>query len=207
WFLDLNSVSPRAKQNVAEIVHAAGARYVEAVIMSPIAPARVASRILLGGPHAREFGVLARGLGFAGAEFFDENIGRASATKMCRSVIVKGMEALLLEALLAARAEGVDDEVLASLGNVFPHPNWPAHAHYLISRALQHGARRAEEMREAARTVADAGIAPWMAEACASRQQWAAQFGEFHAHSDLHALLDEMRAVNATGFAQERKSR
>ena len=46
---------------------------------------------------------------------FSDEIGRASAAKMCRSVIVKGMEALLGESLLAARHYGVESAVLESL--------------------------------------------------------------------------------------------
>src|SRR5205814_2940164 len=76
---------------------------------------------------------------------------------MCRSVIIKGMEALLAESLLTARRHGVEDAVLASLQDLFPVGDWRALARYMISRSLQHGRRRAEEMREAVKTVAEAG--------------------------------------------------
>ncbi|HKX55480.1 MAG TPA: DUF1932 domain-containing protein, partial [Xanthomonadales bacterium] len=116
----------------------------------------------------------------------------AAASKMCRSVVVKGMEALLTESLLAARYHGVEQEVLASLGEMFPHPDWQRQAHYMITRSLEHGVRRAEEMREAAQTVAEAGIEPWMSEACVQRQDWAAQFGGALEQRELHALLDSI---------------
>ena len=79
---------------------------------------------------------------------------------MCRSVIVKGLEALLAESLLTARRHGVEEAVLASLPDLFPVGDWRKLARYMISRSLQHGRRRAEEMREAARTVAEAGVEP-----------------------------------------------
>jgi hypothetical protein len=111
---------------------------------------------------------------------------------MCRSVIVKGMEALLAESLLTARRHGVEDVVLASLEDLFPVGDWRKLARYMISRSLQHGRRRAQEMREAARTVAEAGFEPWMSEGIVARQEWAAgQTSALRAEA-LVDMLDEM---------------
>jgi len=192
WFLDLNSISPKNKQAVGSAIEAAGGRFVEAAVMSPIAPEGSASPILVGGPHAKAFLPLARELAFTGMRLSSAEVGRAAATKMCRSVVVKGVEALLTEALLSARSYGVEVDVLASLMKIFPHPDWQQHARYMISRSLQHGVRRAEEMREAALTVADAGIEPLMSEACATRQDWAAQFTGLHDEESLPNLLDSI---------------
>ncbi|MET0534921.1 MAG: DUF1932 domain-containing protein [Steroidobacter sp.] len=190
YFLDVNSVSPGVKQQAAAIVEAGGARYVEAAIMSPIAPKRIASPMLLGGPRAAEFLPLARKLGFAGAEVFSDEVGKASAAKMCRSVMIKGMEALLTESLLAARHYGVEQTVIDSLRNLFPVENWPVLARYMISRSLIHGRRRAEEMREVAQTVADVGLKPHMSAASAERQDWAATFKEAAPIEHLEPMLD-----------------
>jgi 3-hydroxyisobutyrate dehydrogenase-like beta-hydroxyacid dehydrogenase len=105
-------------------------------------------------------------------------------------VIVKGLEALLMEALVAARRHGVEDAVLRSLDSLVAGADWPALARHMISRAVGHGARRAEEMCEAARTVSEAGLAPLMSAACAERQQWAWRFAHVRAESDLARMLD-----------------
>lgn len=189
FFLDLNSCSPGQKVASAEAIHAAGGRYVEAAVMSPIGPKRIASPMLLGGPHARDFLAAADGLGFTGATAYSEIIGQAAATKLCRSVMIKGVEALLTESLLAARHYGVEQVVLDSLSDLLPLPDWNKTAQYMISRSLEHGTRRAEEMREAARTVEEAGVAGLMSRAIAERQDWAA--GHKGALSrDLTAMLD-----------------
>jgi 3-hydroxyisobutyrate dehydrogenase-like beta-hydroxyacid dehydrogenase len=192
FYLDLNSVSPRTKAQAAQVIEAAGGRYVEAAVMSPIAPKRIASPIWLGGPHAREFLPLAQSLGFAGSAVYSDTLGEASAAKMCRSVIVKGMEALLAESLLTARRHGVEDAVLASLQDLFPIGDWRKLARYMISRSLQHGRRRAEEMREAVRTVAEAGLEPWMSEGIVERQEWAARHATALCADTLADMLDEM---------------
>lgn len=103
-----------------------------------------------------------------------DRVGAASAIKMCRSVVLKGLESLLVESFTSARAYGVEDRVLASLKETFPTLDWEVLGSYLFSRSALHGARRAEEMREVAVTVREAGLEPWMASATAERQDWMA---------------------------------
>lgn len=189
WWFDINSASPTSKQSAGAVIEGAQGRYVEASIMAPIHPKRMEAPILLGGPHAREFEQIARGLGFSGAAFFADEFGKAAAAKLCRSVVVKGMEALITESLLAAQHYGVEDEVIASLENLFPHPDWRRHALYMITRTLEHGVRRAEEMREAAQTVFDAGQQPWMSNATVMRQAFAGSLGYIGRTGDLNSLL------------------
>lgn len=198
-YFDLNSVAPRTKRAAAEAIGAAGGRYVEAAVMSPLAPKRIGSPMLVGGPHAAAFEPLAREIGFTGIRVFDAALGKASAAKMCRSVMIKGLEALVTESLLAARRHGVDRAVLESLRDLFPNEDWERIAAYMLSRSLQHGRRRAEEMREAAQAVADAGVEPVMSLACATRQDWAADHRPERAPAALGSLLD---AVLASGAAQ-----
>ncbi|HEX7537623.1 MAG TPA: DUF1932 domain-containing protein [Dermatophilaceae bacterium] len=169
WVLDVNSASPGAKQRAAAVVDAAGGRYVEGAVMTTVPPYRSAVPILLGGPHARPLEPVLHDLGLTGAVFHDERLGVASATKLCRSVVIKGMEALFVESLVAARHHGVEDAVLTSLAETFPGLDWDARASHFFSRAVEHARRRAEEMGEAAETVAAAGLEPLLARATARR--------------------------------------
>ena len=187
WYLDLNSVAPQTRRDVAAIVDGGGGPAMsKAQSCRRSRPKRLASPILLGGPHAEAFLPVARELGFAGTDVYSAEVGHAAAAKMCRSVVVKGMEALITEALVAARHHGVEDQVLESLHNLFPAADWSQHARYMMSRSLEHGARRAEEMRESAATVREAGLEPLMSAACAERQDWAAQFADALEHEELN---------------------
>ena len=150
--------------------------------------------MLLGGPHAEAFLPWAQQLGFTGAEVFSGKLGAASAAKMCRSVVVKGLEALILESLLSARRHGVEEAVLASLQSL-KIQDWRKGGRYMISRALVHGKRRAEEMREVARTVSEAGLEPHMSGACAEWQEWAGKHSTQDAHEDLAQVLDSLLAA------------
>ncbi len=169
FFLDLNSVSPRTKRVNAEAVQQRGAHYVEAAVMAPILAAGMRTPMLLGGQAAAALRELLAPAGMQ-MNVVGTDIGRASAIKMCRSIMVKGLEALTVECLLTARMYGVEDDVLASLDASHPQMQWDQLAGYLVERVVRHGRRRAAEMRESAVTVGEAGLAPLMAIAIAERQ-------------------------------------
>ena len=172
-FLDLNSASPGTKEKAATLIEAAGGRYLEAGVMTSVPPYGIRVPMLLGGPHAEALAPTLRGWGMD-VRVASEKLGVASATKMCRSVMIKGLEALLLESYATARYHGVEEAMLASLQETFPAIDWQQQGSYFFSRVAQHGQRRAEEMREAANTVREAGFEPTMASAIAAKHQWMA---------------------------------
>ena len=177
FFLDVNSASPGAKQRAAGLVNAAGGRYVEGAVMTSVPPYRIEVPLLLGGPDAQALAPLVNALGFA-ATVASDTLGVASATKMCRSVMIKGLEAMVIESFCAARFHGVEDAVIASLHETFPGIDWERQAAYFFQRVIEHGRRRSEEMREAAETVREAGLTPWSASGTAERQSWVAALAE-----------------------------
>lgn len=172
-FLDLNSASPGTKQKAAAAIDARGAHYVEAGVMTSVPPYGIQVPMLLGGGKAAELAQVLAAFG-CNARAVSEKLGVASAIKMCRSVMIKGLEALVIESYTTARAYGVEDHVLPTLQETFPSIDWSEQGAYFFSRVVQHGQRRAEEMREAANTVREAGFAPLMAAAIAGKQQWVA---------------------------------
>jgi len=168
--LDINSVSPHTKQHGRRCIEDAGGSYVESAVMAPVPPYGLAVPMLLGGTRAEEVAGQLRALGF-NARAVSAKVGVASAAKMCRSVMIKGIEALTVECLGAARRYEAEDIVLASLKETFGKMQRDtAVPDYLVSRVAEHGRRRAAEMREVAQTLRDAGIDPQMSEACARLQ-------------------------------------
>jgi len=177
WFLDFNSASPGAKQRAAALIDGNGGRYVEGAVMTSIPPYRLKVPLLLGGKGAAELAPLLVALGF-NAKVASDELGVASAVKMCRSVMIKGLEAMVIESFATARAYGVEDAVLASLGETFPGINWEKQAAYFFQRVIEHGRRRSEEVREVAETVREAGLTPWSAQGTAERQAWVADLAD-----------------------------
>jgi 3-hydroxyisobutyrate dehydrogenase-like beta-hydroxyacid dehydrogenase len=172
-FLDLNSASPGTKRQAAAVVDATGAHYVEAGVMTSVPPYGIRVPMLLGGAKAEALAQVLAGWGMD-AKAVSSELGIASAIKMCRSVMIKGLEALVIESYATARKYGVEDHVLPTLAETFPSIDWQQQGAYFFSRVVQHGNRRAEEMRESANTVREAGFDPFMAAAIAQKHQWVA---------------------------------
>ena len=183
-FLDLNSASPGTKQQCAAVIESAGGHYVEAGVMTSVPPYGPKVPMLLGGEKAA---ALATELAAWGLDVkaVSHKLGIASAIKMSRSVMIKGLEALVIESYATARAYGVEDHVLPTLQETFPSIDWEKQGAYFFSRVVQHGKRRAEEMRESARTVREAGFEPFMTTAIADKQQWVADLAAQGVFKDM----------------------
>ena len=170
-FMDINSVAPATKQAASEALQSSGAFYIDAAVMAPVPPQRLQTPILLGGSQALTLMHWLEPLGF-NVTVVADRIGVASAIKMCRSIMIKGLEALTTECLSTARQYGAEERVLASLHKSFPHMGWDdRQPHYLVSRVAEHGRRRAEEMEEVAKTCADVGVIPNMSRAIVATQR------------------------------------
>jgi 3-hydroxyisobutyrate dehydrogenase-like beta-hydroxyacid dehydrogenase len=175
-YADLNSVSPARKQSIAQTIAATGARFVEIAVMAPVPPNGHRVPMLAGGEAAGELAERLTPFGMR-VEVVGREIGVAAATKMFRSIVVKGMEALITECFLGASLYGAERRVFASLAESFPGIDWPELADYMVGRVVVHGERRAREMEEVAETLRSLGIEPIMAEATARRMDWSARIG------------------------------
>jgi 3-hydroxyisobutyrate dehydrogenase-like beta-hydroxyacid dehydrogenase len=168
---DMNSVAPDTKRAAAACVEAAGARYVDVAVLAPVHPARLNVPLLLAGAAADAAATALATAGFANIRVVGSDIGRASAIKMIRSVMVKGIEALTAEMMLAATRAGVAEDVLASLDASERSQSWFTRAGYNIERMATHGLRRAAEMEQSARTLAALGVEPVMTSGTVRRQR------------------------------------
>ena len=183
-FLDLNSASPGTKQACAKQIEAAGAHYVEAGVMTSVPPYGIRVPMLLGGTQAPGLSTCLNAWGLQ-TQVASTELGIASAIKMSRSVMIKGLEALVIESFATARAYGVERHMLATLQETFPGIDWEKQGAYFFTRVVQHGQRRAEEMRESAQTVSEAGFKPFMTGAIADKQQWVADAAKAHVFKDV----------------------
>lgn len=168
--VDLNSASPETKRRCAQALEEKGLAYVEAAVMAPVAQPGIRVPILTGGARAVDISERLNGLGFR-ARAVSDTIGRASATKLCRSIVIKGLEALMIDCARASDHWGVQEDVFASLGQTFPSVDFAALAQVMDQRVARHGVRRAAEMREAADMLADMGRAPELARAIADSHE------------------------------------
>lgn len=170
FFLDCNSCAPQTKARSAERIEAAGGRYVDVAVMAPVHPWLHRTALLISGPRAQAAAPALAALDMA-ARIHDGPVGSSSAIKMIRSVMIKGLEALVCECVLSGRKAGVDEVVLASLDETFPGFDWKKRSAYMLERVMTHGVRRAAEMREVALTVDLLGLDGAMSHAAVGWQQ------------------------------------
>lgn len=156
-FLDLNSVSPATKSEIRDTLRPFGIRFVEGVAMGRVVEDQLPP-VLLSGPFADGILLQLRAMGWP-----VENAGRAwgtaPAVKLLRSAVVKGMEALLVEAFGGAARVGGTAPLLATLGDWLPGVDWPEFARYHLERVARHGRRRSEELAECAAFLDEIGAA------------------------------------------------
>jgi 3-hydroxyisobutyrate dehydrogenase-like beta-hydroxyacid dehydrogenase len=155
--VDINSVSPGRKRETSARVEAREAAYLDMAVMAPVHPRGHRTPVLVAGGGLGAARAPLDRLGFAWREAGAEP-GAATAVKMVRSLFVKGLEAITVEALLAAERSGCFEEILNSLSESYPGLGWPGIADYHFERTLTHGTRRAAEMRESATTLDELGL-------------------------------------------------
>jgi 3-hydroxyisobutyrate dehydrogenase-like beta-hydroxyacid dehydrogenase len=159
-YVDLNAAEAAVKQEISAIVSATGAAFVEGALLGAVGVTGAKTEILLGGPHARRAeGDLKDGLGL-NARFYSEEVGRASTFKMLRSVFSKGMEALLIEFLVAGERAGLREDLWAEVSGLFAkQPFEKVALNWVRTHAGAH-ARRYHEVKQVAEVLRGLGIEP-----------------------------------------------
>jgi 3-hydroxyisobutyrate dehydrogenase-like beta-hydroxyacid dehydrogenase len=195
-FLDFASATPKVKMGVAERLSRTGALLGDGSIMGT--PKNGYSmQMLSSGPAGQRVVDLLVPWGMK-IDYVGDKLGMASGIKIIRSVLIKGIEALTDEMLLAARQYGIDEAVLASASKTLARP-WIDTVESLTPSGVIHAKRRAEELEMSAEAVEDAGVEPIMARAVVARLRWKEQLG-LKEHfkgvvpSDYKTALDAMVA-------------
>lgn len=179
-YADANSASPELMRTVAGIVEGREAAFADLAVMAAVPPHRHRVPILASGGGAPRMAELAPTLGMQ-VEIVDGPAGAASCVKMMRSLLVKGVEALLLQTGRAASQYGVFDRVLDSMDDDLPFHDWRVLADYLLGRTAVHGERRGHELREVAVTLRGLSVDAGLAEAGARALLDAAASGRLRA--------------------------
>jgi 3-hydroxyisobutyrate dehydrogenase-like beta-hydroxyacid dehydrogenase len=197
-FFDCDSCAPQTKSRTAQDVEAAGGRYVDVAVMAPVHPHLHQTPLLISGPHVEAAAPALASLGMS-ARIHDGPVGAASAVKMIRSVM-KGLEALVCECVLAGRKAGVIETVLDSLDDSYPGFDWKKRSAYMLERVMTHGLRRAAEMREVAATVDLLGLKGEMSRASVGWEQMIGELGlraNAAEAADYRVLADRILAALA----------
>jgi 3-hydroxyisobutyrate dehydrogenase-like beta-hydroxyacid dehydrogenase len=174
--VDINASTPSAKVKVADAVKAAGGQFVDSNLMGAVSIYGATVPLYSSGDGAERFDKLFKPMGLE-IENAGPKAGAAAAVKMLRSVVTKGMEALIIEAMTAAALAGVRREAWKGICGPMDATVFSKFADMCIMTDVLHAERRAIEMDGAAETVRDLGLDPLMAEATAARLRASASLG------------------------------
>jgi 3-hydroxyisobutyrate dehydrogenase len=191
-YVDLNATDPAVKLEIERVIAPTGAAFVEGAILGAIGVTGAKTEILLGGAHARAAAAdLAGRLGL-NARFYSETIGRASMFKMLRSVFSKGLEALLIEFLVAGERAGIRDDLWREVtGLMADHPFERTAGNWVRSHATAH-ARRHHEVKQVAGVLRQLGLEPIMTAATEAFFARSGALGLRQRFPDTPAAVDEV---------------
>ncbi len=175
-YVDMNTVAPREKMLMGELIEKKGGSFIEVAILGAIASYGFKSPMLVCGKRADEFVNLFAKMGF-NMTFVSKEIGKASYLKMLRSVFAKGVEALLLEMLVGAERCDLVEPLMGAIVKHMDGSSFQEIANTWITTNVIHADRRADEMDHVIETLNELHVRPIMAEAVRDRLRKSSQSG------------------------------
>ena len=161
-YVDLNATAPAVKREIDADLGPSGAWFVEGAVLGAVGVTGARTEILLGGPHGGQAERVLAGEFGLNVRFYSAEIGRASTFKLLRSVFSKGLEALLLEFLVAGERAGIRTDLWREVTELFDNNRFEKVAsNWVCTHALAHE-RRHHEMVDVANVLRALGVDPVM---------------------------------------------
>ena len=174
-YVDINATSPMTKEEVDRIISPV-ALFVDCAVMGPVPTYRHKVPVAVSGAGARRFCDAMTPYGMA-ITCMDAPAGSASASKMFRSIFMKGFVALLIEMLTAAHRYGVEDDVLDSVKETLTAGPLLEVINGLVGRGVIHSERREHEMDEVIATLDTLQVDGIMSKATKAKLHWVTELG------------------------------
>ena len=174
-YVDINATSPMTKEEVDRVI-APVALFVDCAVMGPVPTYRHKVPVAVSGPGARRFCDTMTPYGMA-ITCMDAPAGSASASKMFRSIFMKGFVTLLIEMLTAAHRYGVEDDVLESVKETLTAGPLLEVINGLVGRGVIHSERREHEMDEVIATLDTLKVDAIMSKATKAKLRWVTELG------------------------------
>ena len=196
-YADINAAGPDTKMAIEKIV-SPPATFVDVAIMGVVPGNRHKVPMLASGRGADAFAEFFNGYGM-NVTALNGPAGRASASKMVRSIFMKGYVMLLLEAVVAGRQFGLEDDLLASIRDSITGEDFLRNANDLLARGVIHAERREHEMDEVIAMLESLGIDSTMSSATKTKLAWCVK-RQFKEHfqgkppADYHEIFTALDA-------------
>ncbi|WP_020698302.1 NAD(P)-dependent oxidoreductase [Reyranella massiliensis] len=193
-FLDLCTVTGKmSDEDRAEIEKGAG-HYIDVAVMGGFFKQGIKAPMLVAGEDAEQAVAWMNANGFE-TKLLGLKPGSASSVKMLRSTLIKGVEALGVEALVTAKRQGILEEVLGCLSDADQMP-FRDYIAMLVQTHIVHAHRRWEEMGLVAKTLRETGVDPLMTEAIERSHRRTVDAGIAPANGQVPSLDDALTILS-----------
>ncbi len=158
-YVDLNSTSPFIKIEVSKIIQSAKAIFIEGAILGAVGITGSKTHILVTGEKGKEVAEVLNRLGM-NISYYSPEIGKASMFKMLRSIFSKGLEALILECLIAGKKAGIEKDLWDDIGDFMSKKPFNQIAANWIQTHVIAYERRYHEIVQVVETMKKIGVEP-----------------------------------------------
>lgn len=201
-YVDLNATSPMTKEEVDSIISPV-ALFVDCAIMGPVPNYMHKVPMSVSGSGARTFFETMTPYQM-NITLLDGSAGAASASKMFRSIFMKGFVMLVLEMLIAAHKYKIEDDVLSSVEKTLTTGPLLDVINGLIGRGVIHSERREHEMDEVIETLKTINVDSIMSKASKAKLKWCTGLGlkEYFNSippEDFHEIFSALDEINSEG--------
>ena len=194
YFLDLCTVTGKMSDEDRAAIETGGGRYIDIAVMGGFFSQGIKAPMLVAGEDAAEAVAWMNANGFE-TRLLGPKPGSASSVKMLRSTLVKGIEALGVESLVAAQRQGILKEVLGCLGDA-DAMTLGGFITMLVQTHIVHAHRRWEEMGLVAQTLRETGVDPLMTEAIERSHRRTVDAGIAPADGQVPSLEDALKILS-----------
>lgn len=144
-YVDCSTSARAAMQQAAARFEGRPSRFVDAAIMGSVDLNGADAPILVAGEAAEQAASVLTQMGLAATAMDRSQPGDASALKLLRSVVTKGLEAVAVEGFLAARAMGMERQLRDSLADI-GRTSFPDFLDSIVCTHVSHAPRRLHEV-------------------------------------------------------------
>lgn len=158
FFCEMNTSGPEKKQKIASILASSGVKMIDLAIMAPVPPKGIMTPLLASGEYAEGFLAKTQSLKLDISSIENSKIGDAATRKLLRSIVYKGIAAVVCEAVEAGEAFGMESYIRGQISSLIGGNN------ELIDRFVEgsktHAIRRMHEMEAVIEMLTAKGIDP-----------------------------------------------
>ncbi len=158
FFCEMNTSSPEKKKAIDEILKPMGVKFIDLAIMAPVPPKGIKTPFLASGKNSVAFLELMKPLNLTISLVENGEIGDAATMKLLRSIVYKGVAAVICEAVEAGDAFGMPDYIRQQISSVIGGND------DLIDRFVEgsktHALRRMHEMEAVIEMLEEKGLDP-----------------------------------------------